>query len=770
MGRFIYELSILISERITKRCKGGSFGMLMTKILTGSWAGLGGATEVVRLLSQGIDAAGHEHDVFHYTLPKKGRPRMRYANGQVRVFPTIDALISSLASDYDVVHMHSTALNPTQLAQVQKRTNAPLVHTAHSIQAYVGLSKPVEPWVTLKAILESGNPRLIKEAQEFIERNTRAQTRMFSDADAIIVHSDWMRQTMGKFYPADVPAKTAVIPIATDFGKYFENQGVIAKAAALKRKFGPKPIALYVGRFSYEKGVDTVVKAYNCMRALYGLDAALVLVGDNKGGHEQLVTDNLDPRFRRDVHMEGRIDNKADVAAYFTAAANGAFGPLTMASYTESFGIAALEAMLIGTPVIISDVDAPHDLFVTPQYARGVEPGDVDGIARAMAEVVINPESERRKAERIRQKVTTQYSLEACVEGHLAVYDAVIGGAPFVSIPPAPPKTRPSRKTIKRPSTTPGVMPVRIPPGLSVNEAILALAPGAAKEREMKKGSNRIHFYQTPGFEVPGLVAKQAHNEMAAGALALEAAALATVTHMNEGEYRTPRLFLYDVGTNLMVQERVFGQDALEALQSGALSFRQFLADADEWLKAFQGPVAAPSHITVGRTALYAKTPSRYFAFKARRPNHNPKHAQAVKALKKYWKRYELNAPVALTTGDFSPIHLFYSTDGNKYGIDFNAAHQGTMGEEAGQFMGNAYFHARRIGLDLGMVRSEFGRAIQQGKFGGPSPLICFALGSSYYAKAQGAHYKDSKMEDRLLNAAIQCFSTYTFTPELLKF
>jgi len=98
---------------------------------------------------------------------------------------------------------------------------------------------------------------------------------------------------------------------------------------------------------------------------------------------------------------------------------------LVLASAKEGLPRAILEAMLLGRPVIASDVVGSREL-VRPEATGLLFPyGDVAGLARHLQRLLEHPEQRRRLGEAGRATVMEEYSIERYVAG----VEAILGEA-----------------------------------------------------------------------------------------------------------------------------------------------------------------------------------------------------------------------------------------------------------------------------------------------------------------------------------------------------
>jgi len=91
----------------------------------------------------------------------------------------------------------------------------------------------------------------------------------------------------------------------------------------------------------------------------------------------------------------------------------------------EAFGRVIVEAGAVGTAVIATRVGGVLDIIDDGKNGLLVHPGDVDGLSKAMAALLKNPELCRSFAQRLRTKIEINFSLNQMVEKTLAVYREV---------------------------------------------------------------------------------------------------------------------------------------------------------------------------------------------------------------------------------------------------------------------------------------------------------------------------------------------------------
>jgi glycosyltransferase involved in cell wall biosynthesis len=146
----------------------------------------------------------------------------------------------------------------------------------------------------------------------------------------------------------------------------------------VRRREGPGDYFVYVGRLSPEKGVTTLVKAWN------QVDRRLLIVGD---GPER---DSLRGLAGRNVDFKGTVQ-AADVPAILRAAR----ALLVPSISHEGAGKVVLEAYAAGVPALVSGVGGLPEIVRDGVTGLVLPSGDAGAWARAVMRLFDDSESER---------------------------------------------------------------------------------------------------------------------------------------------------------------------------------------------------------------------------------------------------------------------------------------------------------------------------------------------------------------------------------------
>ena len=192
------------------------------------------------------------------------------------------------------------------------------------------------------------------------------------------------------------------------------HNGIEPAASTRPVRLADGPTVLEVARLAEVKGQHVL------LAALTRLDASLVLVGSDleQGGvyervlREEAVGLNVADR----VVFAGY---RADVPALLAGCE-----VFCLPSSSEGLPIVVLEAMAQGRPVVATAVGGTPELVVHGETGLLVPPGDVDALAGALSELLLNPERAQRMGRAGRERVEQHFRAETSTARVLALYRA----------------------------------------------------------------------------------------------------------------------------------------------------------------------------------------------------------------------------------------------------------------------------------------------------------------------------------------------------------
>lgn len=219
-----------------------------------------------------------------------------------------------------------------------------------------------------------------------------------SNYDQVVCTTDFAREEFTRIGVENVRQ----VPLGVDLDLFTPDR----HNAELRSEFADaaSPLIVHCGRLSVEKRVDRSIDTLAELRRS-GVDAKLVIAGDGPR------RESLERRARGlPVWFAGFIGDRYKLATLLaTADVSMAPGP------HETFGLAALEALAAGTPVVASESSALASIVTSDCGA--VAANDPQAFAAAVSGVLTKPPLVRRRAARERAE---QFSWPVSVDGMLA--------------------------------------------------------------------------------------------------------------------------------------------------------------------------------------------------------------------------------------------------------------------------------------------------------------------------------------------------------------
>jgi glycosyltransferase involved in cell wall biosynthesis len=185
--------------------------------------------------------------------------------------------------------------------------------------------------------------------------------------------------------------------------------------------FATAPVLLYLGRFTAVKRLPLLISAHARAQARLGRPCPLVLVGGHPGeweGEHPLAT--IRRLGAEQVFLAGwrqhdqlpQALNAADV--------------LVLPSVAEAFGLALVEAMACGLPVIACDAHGPAEIVRDGESGWLVAPDDEQALEQALIEAVTQPDERQRRGQQAAADARQRYGWAAIAAQTAALYEQVI--------------------------------------------------------------------------------------------------------------------------------------------------------------------------------------------------------------------------------------------------------------------------------------------------------------------------------------------------------
>jgi glycosyltransferase involved in cell wall biosynthesis len=292
----------------------------------------GGPIYSVHALCRALAARGHDIHVFTTNVDGPGTSDVPLGKAvaidgvKVRYFgcgwgrrlyrsPAMGRAIKAEVKDFQVLHLHSVFLWPTlAAARAARKARVPYV---------------VAPRGMLVGDLIERKSRVMKTL--WIKLFERAN---LAGAAAIHVTSELERTELENL---GIPVgRVAVIPNGIDAPPLTEP--------SVESTTAPMRYILSLGRINWKKGLDRLIAAMSFVP-----DAELLIAGNDE--------ENYQPRLEamvRDLGLSARVRFLGPVQDVRKWSLMRSASVFAMPSYSENFGIAALEAMACGCPVVVT--------------------------------------------------------------------------------------------------------------------------------------------------------------------------------------------------------------------------------------------------------------------------------------------------------------------------------------------------------------------------------------------------------------------------------
>jgi phosphatidylinositol alpha-mannosyltransferase len=334
-----------------------------------AWEAAGGVQVHVKNLAMRLLERGHEAIVLAPTTMSPPEPWVRSVGRPVRI--SYQGTVAPIAPlSYRRVRSVLAAFRPE------------IVH----------VHEPLTPSASMYATIASKAP-VVATVHAYLDRSIAMELA------APILRRIWRRVTVGiavsgaaaSFLRRVLPeAVLEIVPNGVDVGAFADAEP--REDLPVGRRI------LWVNRLDAQKGFPIALAAFS--KVLVELpDALLVVVGEGKD--REAVTLLTEPA-RGAVEMRGAVPNE-QVPSYL--AAGEVF--VSPAVGQESFGIALVEAMAAGLPVVATDIPGFREVVSDGVEGLLVPPRDPEALAAGLVRVLTHPELATRLGEAGRERART---------------------------------------------------------------------------------------------------------------------------------------------------------------------------------------------------------------------------------------------------------------------------------------------------------------------------------------------------------------------------
>jgi len=171
-----------------------------------------------------------------------------------------------------------------------------------------------------------------------------------------------------------------------------------------------RPVCIYVGRLSQEKGLQTLIEAWR----QWGTNApTLKIIGDGDLREElQRLAKDLNVQFMGILGPE-QVKEEMSAASLLILPSMG----------LEAFGLVVIEAMRLGTPVMVSDLGPLPDLVDHGDSGLIFQAGNSSDLISVLRDAWRNPETLRQLGEKGKIAFENRFTREKNYEMLMEIYD-----------------------------------------------------------------------------------------------------------------------------------------------------------------------------------------------------------------------------------------------------------------------------------------------------------------------------------------------------------
>ena len=363
---------------------------------------LGGIENNIRLLAQGLRAEGVDARVL---VTNTGPTTVRQTIDGVPVtktgrqaqilstpisFPYFTELPRAVA-EADLVHLHAP-YPPAELAQLLLGRRKPFVITYHSDIVRQKLSgklyAPLLRLVLQRATLVAVSSPAYVESSPFLQR---------------------------------IRHKCRLVHFGIDLGRFAKTGQIQASAGRLRKRFGGRPLLLFIGRLRHYKGVDVLIRA---MRSVD--DAHLLIIGDGpmRRDLQQLAgAQQLADR----ITFLGECTEPEALAARYAAQ----LFLLPSTNRAEALGIVQLEAMACRLPVICTELGTGTS-YVNRHEETGlvVPPNDFRALSLAINRLLADANLRSQMGAAGAKRVRDEFTLPMMIRRTVSLYNEALSVLP----------------------------------------------------------------------------------------------------------------------------------------------------------------------------------------------------------------------------------------------------------------------------------------------------------------------------------------------------
>lgn len=329
--------------------------------------------------------------------------------------PLLDALPPDNVYELPLRRL-SDARGAMKLARLARANGIEIIH-AHVARDYV------PAWLAAASRREA-RPRLVFTRHVLFPLGYLNRLALSSAARVIAVSEAVARSLRAQKISG--PEKIRIVPNGVDLRRFEEARAAFEREV-VERGTAQRPLRVgIVGELSGVKGQEEFLRAAAEVVARFGDGVEFVIAGEDasRAGEYRARIERLvaELGLTKRVRMLGKRDDVADVTASLDL--------LVSASRTEAFGMAMVEAMACGVPVVATATEGAREIVADGLTGAMVPIGDVRALAAAITSLLADGARRIELGARASASARARFGLESMVEATERVYAEALGHQP----------------------------------------------------------------------------------------------------------------------------------------------------------------------------------------------------------------------------------------------------------------------------------------------------------------------------------------------------
>ncbi|MBZ0265154.1 N-acetyl-alpha-D-glucosaminyl L-malate synthase BshA [bacterium] len=356
----------------------------------------GGSGIVAVELAHGLSERGHDVHVISYAVPAR-LDTLHY-----------DVTFHSVrVPDYPLFEYppYSLAL-ATKLSEVIEKENLDIVHVhyaiPHAIAGLLARTIAKRPDLPIITTLHGTDITIIGNDPSYL----KATRYSLESSDRVTVVSSWLRDQV--YETVGCSCNCNVIYNFVDSERFVPDRSHNLCKVLRENK---KPTLMHISNFRPVKHVMDVVDTFMMVREQ--VQVQLVMVGD--GPDRIKAEDKLkNSKYANDCHFLGMQRYAEELLPHADI--------FLFPSNAESFGLAALEAMACGVPVIGTDAGGLPEVVEHGKTGYLYQPGDISGMSEGCLTLLKNTDLHEGFRKAARKRAVEKFPISTVLDQYVSVY------------------------------------------------------------------------------------------------------------------------------------------------------------------------------------------------------------------------------------------------------------------------------------------------------------------------------------------------------------